>query len=69
MFVLIVALVVAIVMTTGFLWERRDWNSGICRANGLPWTRFDTDSQGGRGYVAGDEYTWISWPVDRKRVR
>lgn len=47
--------------------ERLIWNNGICPDNGLPWQQFDTDSQGGRGYKAGDKYCWISWPVDRGR--
>jgi hypothetical protein len=32
----------------GALWayrsERSAWNGGICKDNGLPWVRFDTDS-------------------------
>lgn len=47
--------------------EAKQWNRGVCRENGLRWVHFDTDSQGGRGYRAGDCYCWISWPVDRKR--
>jgi hypothetical protein len=27
--------------------------------------QFDTDSQGGRGYKAGDIYCFISWNVDK----
>ena len=46
----------------GYRSEKKAWNKGICRENGLPWKRFDTDSQGGRGYNAGDQYCWISWP-------
>ncbi len=46
------------------------WNRGICKENGLSWEYFDTDSQGGRGYKAGDYTTWISWPfVDRSYRR
>ena len=46
--------------------DKKTWNNGVCSKNGLPWTRFDTDSQGGRMYKAGDEYCSISWPfVDR----
>lgn len=44
----------------------RNWNGGICIYNGLRWERFDTDSQGARGYKAGEYVMWISWPfVDR----
>jgi len=46
--------------------DKKMWNNGVCLKNGLPWVRFDTDSQGGRMYRAGDEYCGISWPfVDR----
>ena len=48
-------------------WEKRVWNGGVCAENGLPWVPFDVDSQGGRGYVAGDRYCWISYKVDRPR--
>lgn len=41
--------------------ERKRWNNGICKENGLHWEYFDTDSQGGKGYKAGDVYTWFSW--------
>ena len=33
--------------------ERRSFNGGICRACGKALKRFDTDSQGGRGYTCG----------------
>ena len=49
--------------TYGWWSELREWNGGYCRDNGLRWVRFDTDSQGGRGYKAGDRYFWASWPV------
>lgn len=44
--------------------EYQEWNGGICRENGLPWERFDTDSQGGRGYRAGNVYCWQTWGHD-----
>ena len=42
--------------------ERRRYNGGICAKNGLPWECFDTDSQGGRMYKAGNEYLDVSYP-------
>jgi hypothetical protein len=45
--------------------EYKTWNKGVCRKNGLPWVFQDQDSQGGRLYRAGEEITWISWPVDK----
>lgn len=46
--------------------ERYHWNKGVCRVNGRPWRLFDTDSQGGRGYVAGAEVLWVSWGADKR---
>lgn len=46
--------------------EKKSWNDGICALTGEKWIRFDTDSQGGRGYKSGNVYTWISWRrIDR----
>ncbi len=42
------------------------WNQGRCFKCARPLENFDTDSQGGRGYVcrACNRYLWISYPVD-----
>ena len=58
-----VALFVALGIVA-YMGERYSWNGGICRQTGEPWVRFDTDSQGGRGYKdkTGCYVTWISWP-------
>lgn len=45
--------------------EKKSWNGGICATTGEPWEQFDTNSQGGRGYVSKGHYTWISYNVDR----
>lgn len=51
--------------------DRKEWNGGICAANGKDWVLVDRDSQGGRMYRAGDgkgfpgeviPACWISWP-------
>ena len=55
------------IMISGMLASRREkhtWNNGICRNNGLPWEYFDTDSQGGRGYRAGEAYCWQTYGHD-----
>ena len=50
----------------GYMGERKLWNNGISPHTQKPWERFDTDSQGGRGYKDGSGgYIWISWPVDQ----
>jgi hypothetical protein len=48
----------------GIIYERYEWNGGVCRKTNKPWVQFDINSQGGRGYKSGNVYTWISWPVD-----
>jgi hypothetical protein len=46
--------------------EKRAWHNGVCAESGRPWTCFDMDSQGGRGYSDGAGHTtWISYAVDR----
>ena len=60
-------LVIGLISVLGATLEYWAWNHGVCRTNGLPWERFDTSSQGCRGYRAGDEYTWITYPwIDRR---
>lgn len=60
------SLLVVAAIIVGYRYEKRQWNNGICAASGLPWVRFDIDSQGGRGYTDGQgNYCWISWPVDK----
>jgi len=62
-----------LVASIGVLWavqcERREWNNGICRKNGLPWRNFDCCTGGDRGYQAGDETCWISYDVDKGEIQ
>ena len=52
----------------GRIAEKREWNGGVCRENGLPWEYFDSCSSGDRGYKAGDRICWIGWPdIDRRK--
>lgn len=46
----------------GILTEWHKWNHGICRKNQKPWKHFDSTYSGDRGYEAGEECCWISWP-------
>jgi hypothetical protein len=61
---LTILLVIFYFSTIVLFWyiEKRKWNNGICKKNGLVWEYYDTDSQGGRGYIAGEERVWISYP-------
>ena len=52
-----------------WFYEIKTWNKGICANTGKPWEYFDTDSQGGRGYISGEYSCWITYPcVDKKKV-
>lgn len=46
--------------------EKKDWNNGKCNC-GSNWEYFDTDSQGGRGYLCRKcgKFIWISYSVDK----
>lgn len=55
------AVIVGMVGT--FLWERQEWNGGICRDTGTPWGRYGTSSQGCRGYRSEDYYLWVTYPL------
>lgn len=48
--------------------EKNSYNNGICPLCGNKLRRFDTDSQGGRGYTCDNcgYSTWISYNVDKK---
>lgn len=47
------------------LYEKLQWNNGVCRECGEEWICFDVDSQGGRGYRCKNfHFCWISYPVD-----
>jgi len=46
----------------GMFSDRKTWNNGICKKNGLPWILRDVGMAGDRLYRAGDETCWISSP-------
>lgn len=53
------------VVVRAYYTEKRTWNNGICKSNGIKWKCFDMDSTGARGYKAGEEYIWISYWFDK----
>ena len=69
--IILTILSIVLVFMFSYLWEKRDWNNGICPDNGQPWEMYDQDSHGSRMYKSGNadrmSYTEISWPVDRRR--
>ena len=55
---------------SAILWEKHDYNEGICKCCGKPLRHFDTDSQGGRLYTCENFCTLVSVSyncVDMKR--
>jgi len=71
-------LLVVLICGSILAWFREEdikaYNRGRCKTCGGPLTHFDTDSQGGRGYVCyscipHNYVCWISYPwVDHKHV-
>lgn len=57
-------LVLGLFALFGYLIEKRLYNKGICPNCGTPLRYFDTDSQGGRGYICDScKYCiWVSYP-------
>jgi hypothetical protein len=73
---IVIGIGILVFVIGGGIWarsaEKREWNGGTCRENGLAWECFDVDSSGARGYkthsrVGGVErrVIWISYGVDR----
>lgn len=54
-----------LLVIAGIIIEKQDYNKGVCKFCGTKLRRFDTDSQGGRGYVCDkcDYYTWVSYHI------
>jgi hypothetical protein len=67
--ILIAVALFILLIFSGYFYEKKRWNNGICPQTGKPWECFDVDSQGGRGYKSGDFSIWISFPgLDRVRA-
>jgi len=56
-FILLTIIIIGCVV--GYRMDRRIWNGGICRKNGLPWQVRDYDSQGGALLRAGNVTAWL----------
>ena len=67
LFLILIIVLMGIIVIFSYNMEKRAWNSGISPEN-EEWRYFDTDSQGGRGYIdSKNNVVWISWSViDRK---
>ena len=66
MFVLlfiVILILLVIFLPIGETWEKRDFNNGMCPHCSTSLRCFDTDSQGGRGYVCDkcNYTTWVSY--------
>lgn len=59
---LLFLIIISVGLYIGYSSEKKDWNNGVSPI-GKKWKRFDTDSQGGRGYTDNcGNYCWISYP-------
>lgn len=68
--IIVTILIGVIGVSLGFIFEYIVWNKGICKSNNIQWEYFGSDSQGGRGYRAGEFVCWISYPfIDNKRSK
>lgn len=70
MIILIIMTIIFIALVImGIITEKRDYNKGICKICGEELKFFDTDSQGGRGYICPNNHTvWVSYPlIDRNK--
>lgn len=68
--VIVVAIIIGIVfIVSGMMMEKKDYNNGRCPKCDKPLRYFDTDSQGGRGYICDKcgYTTWVSYGrIDRR---
>lgn len=66
---LIVLIVLGLIVACGCLatirHERKEFNNGVCPCCGIRLRHFDTDSQGGRGYICDQcgHHVWVSYGV------
>lgn len=69
--IIVLFLVFCLVGWAGYLMEKKDYNGGKCPHCLRELGHFDTDSQGGSGYVCdGCGYdTWVSYPFIEVKVR
>lgn len=70
MLLIIMAAIFFIILSLAILYEKRNYNNGICKYCGKPLRHFDTDSQGGRLYTCPDfcNLVCVSYScVDRRR--
>ena len=66
---ILVIFAAALLPVIGIVTERKAYNNGKCPKCGLKLRNFDTDSQGGRGYMCDNcgYGTWVSYNcVDRR---
>lgn len=66
-----VVAITAIIVAIARHLEAKDFNGGICRYCGNKLRFFDTDSQGGRGYICDNcgHAPWCSYNVDKNYLK
>ena len=60
MVLIIMTAIFFIILSFAILYEKREYNNGICKHCGKKLRCFDIDSQGGRLYTCEDMHTLVS---------
>jgi hypothetical protein len=69
--ILFVLTIIVLALIIGYFLEKKAFNDGICPHCGKPLEYYDTDSQGGRGYICNhcDYGCWVSWKcIDKETL-
>jgi len=71
MCLIIIIMIFIIVLISGRKSDKNKWNNGECSRCKNKWEHFDTDSQGGRGYICNKckDIIWISYNIDKERKK
>ena len=66
--IIILLFTFVLLMVLAIIGEKQAYNNGVCKRCGNSLQYFDTDSQGGRGYMCKCGYcVWVSYPlIDRR---
>ena len=66
--IIIIIIIAIFLIIGGIKMEKEDFNKGYCKICHQKLRRFDTDSQGGRGYTCPEMHyaVWVNYPcVDK----
>ena len=66
-FIVLFNIAIATIIIVGFLYEKKQYNSGICKCCGKPLRFFARDNIGCRGYICDNclNIAWVSFKIDK----